>query len=307
MSRPAVRLRVHATAARAGPSEITLHAGDLIGRISSAALCLNHPNISEVHALVSLRGNHLALLGLRGPLRVRGTTQATISLQEGQRIALCEAIELEVLSIDLPEQALALLVGGEAPAVLSASVYALLPGPPPRLCVGFDASAVAQVWSDAARAWISAPGGPPEEVVPGAAWIFSGVSVEATVMPLRVASTSPTWQTGRVRRPLTLVLRFDSAAILQDGHELLALSGLPARILCELHAFGAPTLWSVVAGEVWKDDQADEILRNRWDRNLAILRRRLREADVRANLVRADGTGRFELHLEAGDVVQDEM
>lgn len=307
MSRPSVRFRVFAMAAHDGPSELTLYPGDLIGRMSSAALRLNHPNVSEAHALLSLRGDHLALLGLRGPLRVRGTTQATVPLQEGQRITLCEGIELAVLRVDLPEQALALIIGGAAPAVLSASVYAVLPGPPPRLSVGFDADAVAQVWSDASRVWIALPGGPPEEVVPGAAWIFSGVSVDGTLVPLRAASTSPTWQTGRLRRPLTLVLRFDSAAIHQDGSELLTLSGLPARILCELYAFGAPTLWRVVAGEVWKDDEPDEVLRNRWDRNLAILRRRLREADVRADLVRADGTGRFELHLEADDIVRDEM
>lgn len=307
MIRATVHLRVLMESAGAAPPVVRLSPGDLIGRIPTAALRLNHPSVSEAHALLSLRGDHLALLGLRGPLRVHGATQATVPLSPGLRITLCEGIALEVLSVALPASALALVVGGEAPVVLSASVYAVLPGPPPRLSVGFDAAAVAQVWSDAAAAWLAVPGGPPEEVVPGAAWRLSGVSVEATEVPLRAASTSPTAAAGRLRRPLTLVLRFDSAAVLEDGRERLALAGLPARILCELYAFGAPTLWRVVAGEIWKDEQPEEVLRNRWDRNLAILRRRLREQDVRADLVRADGTGRFELHLEQGDQVQDEM
>lgn len=46
---------------------------------------------------------------------------------------------------------------------------------------------------------------------------------------------------------------------------------------------------------------------NRWDRNLTTLHRRLRDGDVRTDLIWADGIGRFERFLQAEDIVRDEM
>ena len=58
--RARVRLRLDSGEVR------QLVSGDIIGRIWGAALRLDDPQISEAHALVSMRGTALKLLALRG-------------------------------------------------------------------------------------------------------------------------------------------------------------------------------------------------------------------------------------------------
>lgn len=69
--------------------------GEIIGRSPMAALCLEDPQISEAHSLVSLRGQSLMLLGLRGRFRVPGKIQTEVVLTNGLRIELAPNIEIE--------------------------------------------------------------------------------------------------------------------------------------------------------------------------------------------------------------------
>ncbi|MEL6348923.1 MAG: FHA domain-containing protein, partial [Myxococcota bacterium] len=62
---------------------VDLGPGDIIGRLAGAALRLNEAHISEAHALVSLRGDQLMLLALRGVLSVNGRPCASVVLQPG--------------------------------------------------------------------------------------------------------------------------------------------------------------------------------------------------------------------------------
>ncbi len=48
-------------------------------------------------------------------------------------------------------------------------------------------------------------------------------------------------------------------------------------------------------------------MRRKWDASLARLRQKLRENRIRADLIRADGAGNFELLLYPGDIVDHEM
>lgn len=49
-----------------------LFPGDFIGRLDRAALRIDHPAISEAHALVSARGEALWLRQLRGRIGLEG-------------------------------------------------------------------------------------------------------------------------------------------------------------------------------------------------------------------------------------------
>lgn len=122
MSHASVRL-VASTGAVA-----TLVPGDLIGRMWSAALFLDDPRVSEAHAMVSLRGDRLELLSLRGALTCDGMPATRVRLANGRRIGLVERLYLDVESVTCPAVALVLtgLAGGDVQ--LRASVYSLLPG-----------------------------------------------------------------------------------------------------------------------------------------------------------------------------------
>ena len=63
--------------------------------------------------------------------------------------------------------------------------------------------------------------------------------------------------------------------------------------------------WRVVAREIWTDDIDDNQLRRKWDISLSRLRRKLKDARIRPNLVRPDRTGNVELFLATEDKVED--
>ncbi len=72
-------------------SRVTVHPGDLIGRLASADVVISDPRVSEAHALVSLRRRSLRLLGLRGALSVGGREVDVVTLAPGVRVDLAEA------------------------------------------------------------------------------------------------------------------------------------------------------------------------------------------------------------------------
>ena len=59
-------MRAYVRLALPDGSAVDLCPGDLIGRLWSAALRVDNARVSEAHALVSLRGQHLKMLALRG-------------------------------------------------------------------------------------------------------------------------------------------------------------------------------------------------------------------------------------------------
>ena len=66
-----------------------------------------------------------------------------------------------------------------------------------------------------------------------------------------------------------------------------------------------PANWEVVAQEIWKDQSARHQLRHKWDVTISRLRRKLRDARVRPDLIHSDGTGAFQLLLHPDDTVED--
>lgn len=78
-----------------------------------------------------------------------------------------------------------------------------------------------------------------------------------------------------------------------------------ARLVSELVALGGPAGWATLAGELWPDEADLLLQRGRLDTVLSRVRRRLRAAGVRADLVHTDGAGTMELLLYPHDRVED--
>lgn len=284
--------------------QVILGPGDIIGRMPSAALCLDDPRISEAHALVSLRGEKLKLLALRGALLLGGRPQAELALAPGTQVVLAEHLSLRVVSVQLPDVVLALDGVEHGPVSLTASVYSLVSvdGRLPRAMPGFRPGAVANIWSTGEGWRWALPGEAGQPLQPDQE-LIAGVRTRG--QRLERASAQNTVAAGGVSAPLLIRARYDTVQIDRKGWPSFHVGGRPARILAELVMIGAPASWEAVAREVWKDDADKHALRTRWDRNLSSLRSKLRAANIRTDLVRSCGSGNVELLLHEGDVAED--
>jgi hypothetical protein len=83
-------------------------------------------------------------------------------------------------------------------------------------------------------------------------------------------------------------------------------SGMQARLLSELVAVDGPIRWPALTQELWPDEEDTTVRRGRLDALLLRIRRRLRAAGVRADLVRTDGAGTIELVRYPHDQIEDQ-
>jgi hypothetical protein len=284
--------------------EIELGHGDMIGRLWSATLVIEDPRISEAHALVSLRGDELRLLALRGRFSLGESALSEITLAPGQRIWLTRDRYLDVRAVERPRTVLALQLPGLAPQLLTGTT-ALHGGSRPRLSPRLDDDAAAVVWCTG-ETWLARVGdGPNIPLEPGMVFEVAGAPFRVVEVDLATAAPAPTQVAGTVSAPLRIEACFDSVHIHRDGADAVVLSGISARILSELVALDGPVGWEIVGGLIWPDEPDRVSLRRKWDVALARLRARLRDARIRNDLVRAIGTGTVEMLRYPGDEVID--
>lgn len=279
-------------------------AGEIIGRSWNAALRLADPRISEAHAMVSLRGSALRLIALRGRFAVDDKPLQDLELRVGMTVTFASGLSLRVHDVVLPHEVLALEGDGLARHVL-AGVNALFADPRPRLVPGLIADAPALVWHDG-LGWVLRLEGEDRPLVAGDSFELAGVGFRAVAVAVGDAGHTTTRAIGGIDRPITIVARYDSAHILRDGEPPLVLGRHAARILSELATIRLPVAWESLAREIWDDGTDAVTMRRRFDASLGRLRQKLRDARVRADLIRADGAGNFELNLLPTDVIQDE-
>lgn len=285
---------------------VDLAPGALIGRMPRCELCLDDGRISEAHAMVSLRGEALVLLPLRGRFAVDGKHPSQLELTPGQHIELAPGLLMEVLEVVLPDEVLSVVLSGMPPQVLLGTTSVVLE-PKPTFRVGWLAEADAWLWRYELGWRVQVPGEPPRTLVGGDEVGLRGQTMLwATWQPLSSATADPTLLEGALDAPLHLVARYFSVHISRGGRELLVLDGTPAQCVSELLAFGGPVAWELAARELWKGEVSETLLRGRWDAMLLRLRNRLRQAGVRADLVRSDRSGFVELALRPGDLAIDE-
>jgi pSer/pThr/pTyr-binding forkhead associated (FHA) protein len=287
--------------------------GDLIGRVHSAALVIDDARVSEAHAMVSLRGGELKLLGLRGVFAVAGRPTNEVTLVAGMEIELAPGLPLFVEETELPDRVLALEADGLPRQVLVGTSSIMSGGAEvgatPKLVGRYHDSAAAHLWSSGDAWRLRLRGGVARDLEAGDVFVVDDTRITVVAVTLARAGQQRTHIEGGLSSPIRVVANFDSVHIHQLGREQdqpLVLDGIAARIVSELVAVAGPVAWDVLAGEIWRDEVDRLQLRRKWDVSLARLRRKLREGRVRPDLVRAGGTGHVELMLYAGDVVDDQ-
>lgn len=279
--------------------------GDVMGRGWTAALSLRDPFISEAHALVSLRDGALMLVGLCGRFVVEGRNLAEVTLHPGQVVALSENTSIKVLEVQLPEALLALEHPDFGIRVLS-GVMSVVAGPPADVLPGDARDAAAIVWGDGLDWFLRAHGAEDRALSPGDIVEVGGLSVTVALVPARDDGNRTASGAGRIGQPMSIIARYDSVHLHLGDQHALVLDGLVARIVSDLAVAAVPMAWTTLAAELWPDEDDPAAQRRNWDGALARLRRKLRDAGLRQDLVRPDYRGNFELVLHPGDVVHDE-
>ena len=283
-------------------SEEELGPGDMIGRSAAASLSIDDVRVSEAHALVSFRGDQLRLLALRGRFAADGQRTTDVALRAGLRIHLGPELAVEVLEVALPEYVLG-LEGDRLPPMVLPGTCSLSLAPQPTLQPRYDGDADAVFWSTGESWRMQLRGEPAQPLHSGLRFRIQDQEFRAVDLPL--TSAAPTALGGDHRVPLRLVAQH-STVHLRQGQRSLSIGGNAALVLSNLAVSQAPFPWEQLAREVWPGDDDSMALRRRLDTLLSRLRRKLRDARIRSDLVRADGSGNFALLLEADDEVVDE-
>lgn len=280
----------------------TLYAGDLIGRTWGAALRLDDPDVSEAHALVSLRGERLWLLALRRRFSVGGKATDAVPLDVGLAIRLAPNLELQVEDVTLPDAVLG-LEGPGLPAQALPGSCSLVFDPHPRLAPGSLAQGWAVFWATEGRWRVRIRGEESEEIVAGSTLSIDGSAYRVVHVALSTAGASPTraGDDGALR----IVASYDTVHIHRADGTVVVLVGQIARVVSELASIQQPVSWEELARPHWPHIDDRDALRKRWDGLLGRTRDRLRAERVRGDLVAATGIGLVELVLRDGDVVVD--
>lgn len=284
-----------------GSSHELVH-GDLVGRLRTAAMPLDDSRVSEAHAMVSLREQELRLVALRGGLAVDGEPRNEVPLSPGLVILLARGLSVEVEDVVLPESVLGLEGPGLPRQMLPGVASVVLPL---RLVRGHVEGAAAVIWNTGDVWRLRIGEAPPRTLVAGDSFVVSELCLSAVAVPLQAAGLSPTRRHGGVDAPLHLVANLDTVHIQRAGQTPVVIGGVPARIISELVALGGPVPWTLLAGQIWPKEPDPDVVRSRLDVNLSRLRRKLREARIRTDLVHTDGAGQVELLLYPHDTAED--
>ncbi len=281
--------------------ESLLRPGDLIGRHWRCTLQIADERVSEAHAMVSIRGGSLRLLGLRGGLAVNGVVVSDPILEPGLVVELAPGLPLQVREVHLPRHSLALEGPDLGPTALSGTMSLHTSGRP-RLTQGYTPDADAWLWSDG-NGWYCTVGGhtrgplKPGDDLEVDGW--TGRLVEKSLQggPATVTGFQVSHQ------PLTVEAWPDIVRIFRGPELLVHVGGMKARLIAELAAVGAPVDWAAVAAALWDDTDDRWALRKRWDTTLRRLRRQLTDAGIRSDFIASDGSGLFSLVMGPDDTV----
>ncbi len=293
-------------------SRVTVHPGDLIGRLATANLVIADPRISEAHALVSLRNRSLRLLALRGALTVDGREVDGVTLERDLRVELADGLSITVEGVELPTHSLVLCGTAQGPVELGASTYSLVLTEEAglmtlRLVAGRVPDAAGHLWYSGSRLWIRPRNQDAEPIQTGARWMIEGCALRVIQVPLDGIDDTVTGTTTSGARPdgLVIVARYTTVH-LQRNAQTAVITGKPANLVSELVRFGGkPIPWELLARQIW-GARDRELLRDNFDATRSRLRRQLRDLQIREDLVGLDGSGNVELVLYPGDRTVDE-
>lgn len=281
---------------------VRLSPGDLIGRAFVAALRVDDVQVSEAHAFVSLRGGELRALRLRGPMAVDGVQVNSVALQLGTVVSLTPTWWFRVTQVHLPSHVTALQIGDGEPVILMGAVNSVVLDPI-RVVSGAREHAPLVFLSTGAGLRVSRPEHPVADVSIGDHWSISGDSVRVVLCHSPFAETVATEATS-ASGPLRLVANFDSLQIHRPNSPVTIIGGRPARLVHELLSFGGSMDWERLADEIWRDVDDPFKKRKNYDMSVVRLQRKLRDANVRGDLIAKSGSGQLDIVLRPGDVAE---
>lgn len=297
-------------------TRVRLPAGGLVGRAAYALMRIPHASVSEAHALLTVRDQELRLQALRGSLQIGGRSYQEVPLRDGLEIHLSDEVMLTVMAAVVPRLSLALLSGGSICSIPRLPCSVLLAKDSAELSPdgevgefilvhGRVPSAPVIIYEDSAGLWSQFPDQPPTQVQLPREWNIGGHKIRLVTIPLHL---TPNTAGGIRRTSLRIKVRFDTVHILpESAHEPTVITGIPARIISEVALLGnGPVNWEVVAREIWSRDEDRLPLRDKWDKALQRLRRSLRLARIREDLIRIDRHGNVETLLYPNDTVNIE-
>lgn len=284
---------------------------DVIGRMWTAALQISDPLVSEAHALISLREGALKMLGLRGRLVVGGKLVPEVVLTPGVKVDLSPKTSLEVVEVEVPDVLLALSHPELGRRVLS-GVVSVVTRPRLDIVAGANPDAALILWSDGIswsasfRDGLATPEMTDLLIDDGTVLTVDGHELKVCTVSVGSSGEITAIDPSQLESPLHIQVRYDTVHIHRDGVAPLVLDGMVARVVSDLAISGVPMGWTVLAKDLWPDEDEPAVLRRNWDAAMARLRKKLREARVRTDLVRADRTGNVELVLRRVDRVEDQ-
>lgn len=277
--------------------------GDIIGRVWSAALQLDDGRVSEAHAMVSLRDGQLHLISLRGALSVDDQVKAQVALVAGGRVTLARGVWVDVVSVHLPTEVLG-VEGEGVPRQILPGVGTFLTHPSLRLVKGWREEGRLHVWSTSDR-WMCREGDTSRPLAAGDTARIDGRWLRFLAIPVTEASAPETERRDKPDEPIRLVANYDTVHLHRDVGPPVVLAGLQARLVSELVACNGPLSWEGLTLALWPHEEDPFLRRGRLDTLLSRIRRRLRAAGIRTDLVRADRAGQLELLLYGHDRVED--
>ena len=170
--------------------------GSIIGRLTSAACRIIEPDISEAHALVSLRGETFHLMALRGTVRVDEDEVSELPLEVGTEVELGRGVVLRVEEVVVPDRIPAIRVDADRPQALIARVYSLVDKQGaqiferPRWVPRFEPASLAQVISTGDEWSIRRPGHRPTAWRAGREWTIGTHTLTACWLDSGDAATA---------------------------------------------------------------------------------------------------------------------
>lgn len=282
---------------------VALLPGDIVGRTSAAALQVDDGRVSEAHAMVSLREGELQLLPLRGGVAVGGEPVPHAVLRPGVRVELAVGVALVCVEVHLPESVLGVEAEG-LPRQMLPAVASVILAARPRVVTGWREDAAAHFWSTGEGCRVRVEG-VVRDVEAGDRVTVGSHVFRLVAIPLGEAGPRTTRRHGDFGAPLHISARFDTVHVSREGQPPVVFAGMQARLISELVVLGGPVSWGVLTGELWPDEEDVSVRRGRLDALLLRVRRRLRAAGLRADLVRTDGAGTVELVRYPNDRLED--
>lgn len=280
-----------------GRGSCRVGAGAVVGRLATAGLRLDDDDVSEAHALISLRGGALHILSLRGRIEVDGETRTEVRLEPGRRIRLGRGAELRVDSVSVPPVRHVLEGIGRVPLEITEPVLSVLLEATPALASGVRPGAAAVVRAYEGGLWMRVRGEAPELMRSGESWDLQGHSVRYVAL----AGEGERQTVLHTPRPLRLVSEGPVVWVVSPPGEPLPLAGLAAELLRVLARSGDPLHWESLCARLWRvRDQA--AWRQRLDALRKDLRSRLRAAGLRDDVVWSS-VGYYRLNLHPSDAL----